>query len=234
MKKSMVVMCALGLVACSRQADPPAPAPASGPAASAAPTPAAQPVQSVTPGGTVSPDLYERLVREHSPVFGPSLAPVTVVEFLDPACEACRAFAPVVKQIQFLHPREVRVVVRYAAFHQGSDEAVRLLDAARRQGKFEAVLNALFEGQQEWAAHHSPNLERAWELAAAAGLDVARARRDAASAQAERVLTQDRDDGIALQVDRTPTFFVNGRTLASFGDQQLMELVAQEVARVKR
>lgn len=232
MKKPIVLLCVLTLLtsACSRQTEPQPPAAPAEPAANAA----APPASPAAPGGSLAPDLYARLVREHSPVLGPSIAPVTVVEFLDPACEACKAFAPVVKQIQFLHPREVRVVVRYAAFHRGSDEAVRLLDAARRQGRFETVLNALFEGQQEWAAHHAPDLERAWELAAAVGLDVARARRDAASAQADAMLEQEREDGVALQVDRTPTFFVNGRTLASFGDQQLMDLVAEEVARAKR
>src|SRR4029450_11902773 len=99
------------------------------------------------------------LVREHSPVLGPPRAPVTLVEFLDPACEACRAFAPIVKQILFVHPEEVRVVVRYAAFHRGSEDAIRILEAARRQGKFDATLTALFDRQEEWATHTGPNIE---------------------------------------------------------------------------
>ena len=40
-----------------------------------------------------------RLVRMHSPVLGPQNAPVTIVEFFDPACETCRAFYPVVKDL---------------------------------------------------------------------------------------------------------------------------------------
>ena len=34
----------------------------------------------------------DRLVRPHSPIFGPKKAPVTIVEFFDPACESCRYF----------------------------------------------------------------------------------------------------------------------------------------------
>ena len=41
----------------------------------------------------------DALVRPHSPVFGNPAAKVTIVEFFDPSCEACRAFHPYVKQI---------------------------------------------------------------------------------------------------------------------------------------
>ena len=156
------------------------------------------------------------------------------MEFLDPACEACRAFAPVVKQILFLHPQEVRVVVRYAAFHQGSDEAIRLLEAARRQGKFEQMLAALFDGQDQWASHHSPNLQEAWKIAAASGLDMARARKDAASKEAGELLRQENEDIVELKVERTPTFFVNGKPLLQFGAEPLLKLVADEVAAAKK
>ena len=39
------------------------------------------------------------LIRPHTPTLGPANAKVHLVEFLDPACEGCRAFYPVVKQI---------------------------------------------------------------------------------------------------------------------------------------
>jgi protein-disulfide isomerase len=158
---------------------------------------------------------------------------VTITEFLDPACEGCAAFAPIVKQIQLLYPEEVRVVVRYAAFHQGSDEAVRLLEAARQQGKFEPVLEALFQRQPEWASHHAPNIEMAWKIAGESGLNLARARRDARTPQADQVLRQDGEDVVELKVERTPTFFVNGRSMTNFGPQPLLDLVKQEVEKTK-
>lgn len=228
MNKILPMMLALTLAACARQNDAPPAAPVT---EAPAPTPLAVPP---TPADApLAPELAARLVRDHSPILGRPDAPVTVVEFLDPACEACRAFAPVVKQILFVHPDEVRVVVRYAAFHEGSDEAVRMLEAARQQGRFETALNALFDGQQEWASHHAPNVDQAWQLMAAAGLDMKRLRRDARSAQADAVLRQDGEDVVALKVDRTPTFFVNGRPLVNFGDRQLFELVKREVSRAK-
>jgi hypothetical protein len=45
-----------------------------------------------------------RLVCMHSPVVDPQAAPVTIVDFFDPACETCCAFHPIVKDLMSLHP----------------------------------------------------------------------------------------------------------------------------------
>jgi protein-disulfide isomerase len=156
----------------------------------------------------------ERLVRMHSPVIGPREAPVTIVEFFDPACETCRAFYPVVKDLMQQYPSEVRLVIRYAPFHQGSEQVVKLLESARQQDKYQAVLEAV--------------------LAAQPGLDMLRARADMAAPTLDAVLQQDVQDLTALKVEKTPTFFVNGRALPSFGHKQLAELVAQEVSNSKK
>ena len=84
-----------------------------------------------------------RLVRMHSPVFGPQNAPVTIVEFFDPACETCRACYPIVKNLMAQYPDDVRLVIRYAPFHQGSDVVVKLLESSKSQGKYQAVLEAV-------------------------------------------------------------------------------------------
>ncbi len=94
----------------------------------------------------------DRLVRPHAPAFGPASAPVTIVEFFDPACETCRAFYPIVKDILRQYPQEVRLVIRYAPFHAGSDQVIQMLETARLQDKYQPVLEALlakFEVQLE-------------------------------------------------------------------------------------
>ena len=107
------------------------------------------------------------LVREYSPSFGPADAPVTLVEFFDPSCEACRAYHPVVQEIRRQFPTQVRVVLRYTVFHEGSDEAVRILEAARMQDKFEPVLDALLEQQPGWAVHGLRTAVQNWSTVAA-------------------------------------------------------------------
>jgi len=168
------------------------------------------------------------LVRSHAPVLGPPDAPVTIVEFFDPACEACRAFYPVVKQIMAAYPDDVRVVLRYTAFHPTSEEGVRVLEAARLQDRFEPVLERLLQTQERWAPHgRAP--ESAWTLLDGTGLDVERAVEDAKGPEVVAVLKQDAADIEAVGVRGTPTFFVNGKPLQEFGAQQLYDMVAAEV-----
>lgn len=173
--------------------------------------------------------LKSGLIRTHSPTLGPQDAPVTIVEFLDPSCEACRAFFPIVEKIRKRYPQQVRVVVRYANFHQGSDEATRILEAARQQGKFEVVLAALFDAQPRWASHGAPDLNLAWEAARAAGLDVEAAKTIAQTAEFDALLAQESSDVKTHKVRQTPTFYVNGKLLVSLGEQQLNERILEEI-----
>lgn len=166
------------------------------------------------------------LVRPHSPVIGPRKAPVTIVEFFDPSCEACRAFYPEVKRIMARYPKQVRLVVRYAPFHPGSEEAVRILEAARSQGVYVPVLEAVLAQQPLW---HDGDMASAWSAADAAGLDVKRARATMLAPKVTAMMQQDVSDGRALGVKGTPTFFVNGRQPTEFGVQQLEELIRAEV-----
>jgi protein-disulfide isomerase len=175
-----------------------------------------------------------RLVRMHSPVFGPQGAPVTIVEFFDPACETCRAFYPLVKNLMAQYPNDVRLVIRYAPFHQGSDRVVKLLESAKGQGKYQAVLEAVLAAQPAWADHGQPNIEIAFKVAEQAGLDLVKARQDIEKPGMQSLLQQDIEDLTALQVTKTPTFFINGRSLPSFGPEQLAALVAEEVAKAKK
>ena len=169
------------------------------------------------------------LIRFHSPIVGKPNAPVTIVEFFDPACEACRAFHPVVKEILSTYPDDVRVVIRYAAFHDGSDTAVKILESARKQNLFEPVLEALLAAQPYWASHDKSNLAVAWQAAEQAGLDVSLARTQIDNPAILSVLEQDTADVVTVGVNRTPTFFVNGLPLMDFGANGLKEMVRKQV-----
>lgn len=175
------------------------------------------------------------MVRTHSPIMGLATAPVTIAEFIDPACESCRAFYPHVKQILATYPNDVRLVIRYVPFHgEPSIAGVQILEAACQQQLFEPVLAALMQSQPVWASHSNPAPARAWEFAAAAGLDLEQARAYVATGAVDKVLEQDVADLKALGVRSTPTFFVSGKPLQEVDPRALLEMVKSEVERVRK
>jgi protein-disulfide isomerase len=163
---------------------------------------------------------------------GPEDARVTVVEFFDPACETCARFHAPVKQLLASYPEQVRLVVRYAPLHHGSEDVVKMLEAARRQNQYWEVLDVMYTTQSRWASHHHPQPDLLWTLLPDAGLnlDMDRLRTDAGGLAIASLVQADIDAGAALGVRKTPTFFVNGRSLPGFGLRQLGAVVAEEVA----
>lgn len=170
------------------------------------------------------------LVRMHSPTLGKADAPVVIVEFLDPACETCRVFYPMVKQMMAANPDKIRLVLRYAPFHNGSDKVVALLETARRQGKFWVALEALLENQSDWVRNHTANVDLAWKHLGGIGLNMEQMAFDMTSPEIASVIAQDVADAKALKVTKTPEFFVNGKPLPTFGFEELKELVDRALA----
>jgi protein-disulfide isomerase len=171
------------------------------------------------------------LARGHAPGLGPADAKVHLVEFFDPACGTCREFYPLVKDLMKANRDKMRLSLRYAPFHAGSDNVVRILEAARKQDKFWQTLEAVLASQSYWAPNHKAQVELLWPQLGNLGLDLERIRRDMYAPEIESVITQDLADAKALNVTMTPEFFVNGRPLPDFGYEQLKKLVNNAVAK---
>lgn len=174
-------------------------------------------------------DTAAALASEHAPTLGPPGAQVHIVEFLDPACETCAQFYPVVKQLLAEHPQQIRLSVRHVAFHEGAEYVVRLLEASRLQDRYWQTLEALLGTQSQWAPHHTVDPALALQAAAGAGLNLQQLMNDMNSPEVTERLERDRRDAMALKVTATPEFIVNGRRLPSFGLQQLLGLVEEEL-----
>ena len=171
----------------------------------------------------------DALVKPHSPRKGNPDAKVTIVEFMDPACETCRRFHPVVTELLAKYEGKVNLVVRYAPFHDGSDQMVKILAVMERRGNFWQVLEMMFETQPHWASHHNPQPEVFWQFLERYGFDMAQLSEQLKDPALDEIVRQDLADGLLLGANKTPTFFVNGKPLPSFGYQQLLDLVEAEV-----
>lgn len=176
----------------------------------------------------------DALVRMYSPTLGKQDAPVVIVEFLDPACETCKNFYPRVKELMAAHPDQIRLVLRYTPFHDGSDKVVAVLEAARKQGKFWPTLEALLATQSEWAPHHRAEVDLVWPHLEGLGLNLEQVKADMNAPEIADLIAQDLADANTLNVTKTPDFFVNGKPLPSFGYEQLRNLVDEALNEAQR
>ena len=171
------------------------------------------------------------LVRADAPTFGNPNAPVHIVEFFDPACETCREFYPLVKALMTAHPDQIRLTLRYAPFHPGSDSVVKVLEASRKQGKFESTLEALFNTQNKWVQNHTAQVQLIGPVLETLGMDMAKLQNDANAPEVANMITRDLADAKTMNVTMTPEYFVNGKPLPSFGFEQLKALVDEALAK---
>lgn len=184
-----------------------------------------------------SPAVNSALVREDSPTLGSADAKVTLVEFVDPECESCAAFGPVIKKLLSEYDGKLRFVLRYMPLHPNSVPAGNFMEAAGEQGKFWQAQEMLFQRQGEWGERHGapasapkPDVPALFEkYAIDLGLDVAAVKAAINQNKYGSKFERDRRDGQTLGVRQTPTIFVNGRRLTRLTESDLKALIEDEL-----
>lgn len=178
------------------------------------------------------------LVREDSPVLGPADAKVTIVEFLDPECESCAAFAPIIKKVLKEFEGKTRLVVRYMPLHPNSMRAANFTEAAGEEGKYWQAQELLFAKQGEWGEKHGhgaaaapkPDYDALFEkYAMELGLNLENVKAAMKNNKYGTKIERDRKDGTNLGVRQTPTLFVNGRKLNGLNETALRALIVDEM-----
>lgn len=169
------------------------------------------------------------LIKPDSVTQGAANAAVTIVEFFDPECESCRAMAPVVKKIMKDYQGKVRLVLRYMPLHQNSLLAAQVTEAAGEQGKFWQMHDLLFERQTEWGEKREPQTALFEKYATELGMNVEQLRTAIADRRYLQKIERDKKDGQSVGVNKTPTFFVNGRQLPGIGEQELRFMIDEEL-----
>lgn len=154
-----------------------------------------------------------QLVRENSHVLDDGgEGAVTVVEFLDFECEACGSFYPIVEDLREQFAGEITYVVRYFPLpgHFNSKNAAIAAEAAAQQDRFEDMYHRLFESQAEWGEAQESRADLFRGFAEELGLDMVAYDAAVADPSTTERVDQDFEEGRALGVSSTPTFFVDG------------------------
>lgn len=172
-------------------------------------------------------DQVKDVALEDSPSKGNPGAPVVVVEFADFQCPACRAARPVLEDTLKKHDGQVRLVFKNfpLSIHQYGEKLARSARAAQLQGKFWEMYGALFDNQDRISP---PVID---ELAKGLGLDIAKFQKDVESEAVADAVSRDRKQGERLDLQSTPTLYINGRQFPATPDfaEDLDDWVSLEV-----
>ncbi|WP_447924975.1 DsbA family protein [Georgenia muralis] len=152
---------------------------------------------------------------------------VTLVEFLDFECEACGAAYPVVEQLRQDYAGRVTFVARYFPIpgHANAENAAIAVEAAAQQGEFEAMYQRMYETQAEWGEQQTPKADLFRSFAEDLGLDMTEYDKAVADPATLERIQQDVSDGVALGVQGTPTFFLNGEMISPASVEEFRALI---------
>ena len=87
----------------------------------------------------------------------------------------------------------------------------------------------MFTTQNVWASHHNWQPENLWQFLPQVGLDIEQIKKDMHDPAIAKIIEQDMADVKALNVQKTPGYFVNGKPLQTFGYKQLSQLIQAEL-----
>lgn len=181
----------------------------------------AQPVKTNTnkrPDSNNAAELYAKASPGANPpnYLGAPNAAVTIEEFADFQCPTCAGMHPRVQEIKASYGDRVRIVFREfplnIAAHDKAYDAAVAAEAAGLQGRFWDMQNLLFSNQQNWSK--AADYRKIFEgYAQKIGLDVAKFTNDMAGIPAKNRVDADIQRGRSLNVNSTPSFYINGRLL---------------------
>ncbi len=152
------------------------------------------------------------LVRQNSNKISSGTSRVTLVEFGDYQCPACGAVHPVVKEMLEENKGKITFVFRHFPLpgHKNAEIAAEAAEAAGEQEKYWEMHNLIYENQAEWSEGSDP-LSLFVGYAKTLQLNSDHFRKSVESKKYSQKITQDKNDGLALGVNSTPTFFLNGK-----------------------
>ncbi len=146
-------------------------------------------------------------------------AKVTIVEYSDFECPYCARAAALIDEVVAPYGDKVLRIFRHfpLPMHERARDAAKSAECARRQGKFWAAHHRLFANQRALTA------ENLASYMSEAGLDMEKYRLCLADESVGAIIDRDMADGAALNIDGTPTMFVNGMRLEGMPTKEVLK-----------
>ena len=174
-------------------------------------------------------------IRSADPVLGPANAPIQMVVFSSFQCPACKQFAEMIHHLHEQYPNELAIVFKNFPLDTGCNPSLKqqmqpracdtafAAEAAKAQGNFWQYHDLVFastlretdDDLRSFANHAGVNMQR-WD-------------EERKSDAAKAVVKEDVAEGMKLNLNGTPSIFLDGRYLSNFSYPTLVSLVQQEI-----
>jgi protein-disulfide isomerase len=162
-----------------------------------------------------STELSRTEVTSEDNIKGNPQAEITLIEYSDFQCPACKAYAPIIAELSKLYKQNLRIIYRHfplTTIHRNAYPASQASEAASLQGKFWEMHDVIFENQSEWSsATDVASIFRGY--AERLGLDLDKFTSDYGRSGVIDRVRRDMDTGTALRINSTPSFFLNGEKI---------------------
>ena len=157
-------------------------------------------------------------------------AKVTLVEYADFQCSACSLIYPVIKMLEEDFKNDLRVVYRFFPLtntHLNSMISSQAAYAASLQDKFWEMHDLLYENQNNWN-----NSAQAKDIfigyAKKLDLNLNKFKSDMDNSSTKKFITDEENKAIALEINSTPTFFVNGQHIQNPASYEEFKNIIQD------
>lgn len=160
---------------------------------------------------------------------------ITMVEYGDFECPACKTYHPVVKQVLATFPDQLKLVFKnfpLTTVHPNAQAAAVAAEAAGRQDKFFQFVDVLYDKQDEWAGLDNPQ-SKFEEYAKDLSLNLATFQKDQKDPVVAKLIEDEKNEGIQNGVTGTPSFYIDGKKIenpATF--DAFKKIVGDEIKRI--
>jgi protein-disulfide isomerase len=150
---------------------------------------------------------YEISIEENFWI-GSGRPDITIVEFCDFSCSACKNSVSTLEKLRDLYPEKIKIVFKDFMGHENSYALALTARCAGEQGLFWPIHNKLFAEQENLSE------ENLFEKIGEVGTDMERFQRCYNGEYYKNQITADSNEAKKIEVSGTPTFFVNGYKVA--------------------
>ncbi len=159
---------------------------------------------------------------------------ITIIEFTDFACPFCKQAAPEIRKLVEEYKTDVKLIVRDYPIHDNSIDLSLAARCAGEQGKYWEAYDSLFAEQADLKDTGDVLKANLLAWAEIIQLDVAKFETCFSERKYVDLIRRDYEDGNKLQIQGTPTWFINNHPLVgAYSEAKFRELFDGIIKEIK-